>query len=266
MTALALVMAAAPLHVMTFNVRYGTANDGLDRWEVRRSRALNMLKKRHPDLLGVQEALDFQVDEMAKAGGYLPVGVGRDDGKAKGEFSAILYDPKRLRLLRSDTFWLSPIPSVVASTGWGNDITRICTWAYFRDLRTGREFYHFNTHLDHISQPSREQGIALILQRIKERAPVDPAIVTGDFNVGEANPVLDQMKAAGFRDTFRELYPDRKDVVTFNGWRPEPTGDKIDYVFVEGATKTIEAEIVRDKARGRWISDHMPVKATVELG
>lgn len=264
MTALALVLAA-PLHVMTFNVRYGTANDGLDRWEVRRPRALSMLKDRHPELLGLQEALDFQVAQIAEAGGYVPVGVGRDDGKLAGEQSAILYDPKRLRLLRSDTFWLSPTPSAVASKGWGNDITRVCTWAYFQDRTSGRTFYHFNTHLDHMSQPAREKGIALILQRIRERVPVDPVIVTGDFNTGEANPVQTQMREAGFRDTFRERHPDEKDVVTFNGWNEAPTGDKIDYVFVQGATKTLDAEIVRDRVDGRWVSDHMPVTATIEL-
>lgn len=259
---LALVLAS-PLRVMSFNVRYGTANDGLDRWEVRKPRTLSMLKKRHPDLIGVQEALADQVDAIAKAGGYVPVGVGRDDGKAAGEFSAILYDPKRLRPLRSDTFWLSDTPNVVASKGWGNNITRICTWAYFRDLSTGRNFYHFNTHLDHQSQPAREKGIALILQRVAERTPVDPSIVTGDFNAGESNSVNDQMRAAGFRDSFRVLYPDVKDVVSFNGWRDAPTGDKIDYIYVGGEAKVESAEIVRDRVGGRWPSDHMPVIATV---
>ncbi|RYG23657.1 endonuclease/exonuclease/phosphatase family protein [bacterium] len=264
MTALA-VLAVVPLNVMSFNIRYGTANDGANRWEVRRERALSVLQKRRPDLLGVQEALDFQVDELAKAGGYVPVGVGRDDGKAAGEYSAILYDPKRLRLLRSDTFWLSPTPEAIGSKGWGNNITRICTWAYFRDLKTGGTFYHFNTHLDHESQPSRERGIALILTRIAQRTPTDPVIVTGDFNTGEANPVQVQMREAGFRDTFRELHPEVKDVVTFNGWREQPTGDKIDYIFVQGGAKTTHAEIVRDRVDGFWPSDHMPVIATVEL-
>jgi endonuclease/exonuclease/phosphatase family metal-dependent hydrolase len=264
MTALAL-LASAPLNVMTFNVRYGTAADGANRWEVRRERALSVLKKHRPDLVGVQEALDFQVDEMAKAGDYVPVGVGRDDGKAAGEFSAILYDPKRLRLLRSDTFWLSPTPEAIGSMGWGNRITRICTWAYFRDMKNGRNFYHFNTHLDHESQPSREKAIGLILSRISQMAPTDPVIVTGDFNTGEANPVQAQMRQAGYRDTFRELHPDVQDVVTFNGWRDMPTGDKIDYIFVQGATKSARAEIVRDRVDGHWPSDHMPVIATVEL-
>lgn len=264
MTALALLVAV-PLHVMTFNVRYGTADDGPDRWEVRRPRALEMLKRRHPDLLGVQEALAFQVDEMAKAGGYVPVGVGRDDGRSAGEFSAILYDPRRLRLLRSDTFWLSPTPSVVASKGWGNNVVRVCTWAFFRDLGSGREFYHFNTHLDHQSQLSREKGIALILERIAACDPKAPVIVTGDFNVGEKNPVQAQMRAAGFQDTFRVLHPETEDVVTFNGWRENPTGDKIDYVFIDGKAKATEASIVRDQKDGRWVSDHMPVVATVEM-
>ena len=264
MIALALLVAA-PLSVMSYNVRYGTADDGLDRWEVRRPRTLALLKTHRPDLLGVQEALDFQVDEIAEASGLVPVGVGRDDGRAEGEFSAILYDPKRLRLLRSDTFWLSPTPATIASVGWGNRITRICTWAYFRDLKTGRDFYHFNTHLDHESQPAREGGIALILARIAARAPVDPVVFTGDCNAGESNPIQAQIKAAGLRDTFRVAHPDATETVSFNGWKPEPKGDKIDYAFVSEGVKVSEAAIVRDRIDGRWPSDHMPVTATIEM-
>ena len=264
MIALALLVAA-PLSVMSFNVRYGTADDGPDRWAVRRPRTLQILKKHRPDLLGVQEALDFQIDEIAEATKMVPVGVGRDDGKAKGEFSAILYDPKRLRLLRSETFWLSPTPTTIASVGWGNRITRICTWAYFRDLKTGREFYHFNTHLDHESQPAREKGVALILARIAARAPIDPVVLTGDFNAGESNPIQAQVRAAGLRDAFRVLHLDGPETVTFNGWKPEPKGEKIDYVFVSEGVKTLSAAVLRDKVGGRWPSDHMPVVASVEM-
>ena len=264
MTALALLVAA-PLSIMSFNVRYGTADDGPDRWEVRRPRTLLVLTRHRPDLLGVQEALDFQIDEIAKATKLVPVGVGRDDGKSQGEFSAILYDPKRLRLLRSDTFWLSSTPAEIGSVGWGNRITRVCTWAYFRDLKTGRDFYHFNTHLDHESQPAREKGVALILARIAARTPVDPVVLTGDFNVGEDNPIGAQVRAAGLRDTFRIAHPDGAETVSFNGWKPEPKGTKIDYVYVLEGVKTLEAAVLRDKVGGRWPSDHMPVTATVEM-
>lgn len=270
MTALAFLVLAtsqtsAPIDVMTFNIRYGTADDKDNRWEVRKSRTLKALQKRHPAIVGLQEALDFQVDDLRKAlKGYQAVGVGRDDGKSAGEYSAILYDASRFRVLRTDTFWLSDTPEIVASKTWGNNITRICTWAYFQDLKTGRYFYHFNTHLDHQSQPSREASAALILEKIKRRGTNDPVVFTGDFNVGEDNPVATVVKGGGFLDTFRVLHPDAQNVGTFNGFRPECGKDKIDYIWVDSRWTVKSAEIVLDKVNGFWISDHVPVIATIE--
>lgn len=254
-----------PIQVMSFNIRFGTADDGEDRWELRKPRTLESLQKRKPHLIGLQEALNFQVNEVAKAlPGYLSVGIGRDDGRSKGEFCAIVYDGKRFRVKHADTFWLSDTPTVPNSKHWGNNITRICTWAFFQDLETGRHFYLFNTHLDHQSQPSREKSIALILRRIKERSTDDPVLITGDLNVGESNPVIQQVREAGFTDTFRALHPDEIKVGTFTGFR-EPGADKIDYVFADANWKVEKSEIVRDKVGGRWISDHFPVVAWLKL-
>lgn len=249
--------------VMSFNIRYGTADDGEDRWEVRRSRTIEALKKRRPGFIGFQEALHFQIEELKRGlGGYRSVGKGRDDGDEEGEYSAILYDEGRFQVLGSETFWLSETPTVPGSTSWGNHITRICTWAFFKDTKTGKHFYLFNTHLDHESQPSREKGVALILQKIKTRANPFPVLLTGDFNAGEDNQAVKVAKAA-FQDTFRIVHPDAKDVGTFTAFGEKPGADKIDYVFADSGFKVLDAEIVKDKVGGRWISDHLPVVATV---
>lgn len=256
---------ADSIQVMSFNIRFGTADDGEDRWELRRPKTLSALKARRPDIIGLQEALDFQIDEICEAlSGYRSVGVGRDDGRSKGEYSAIVYDGKRFLAKRADTFWLSETPSIPNSKHWGNGITRICSWAYFEELKTGRHFYVFNMHLDHVSQPSREKGIALILRRIRERGTDDPVLITGDLNVGESNPVIQQIRDGGFTDTFRALHPDEKSVGTFTGFG-EPGVDKIDYVFADSGWTIEKSEIVRDKVDGRWISDHFPVVAWLRL-
>lgn len=256
----------APLDVMSFNIRYGTANDGENRWEVRKPRTIAAMRAHPAATIGLQEALAGQVEELAAAfPHYESVGVGREDGKAGGEFSAILYDRSRLQALRSDTFWLSDTPGVPGSKHWGNRITRVCTWAHFRDRKSGRYFYHFNAHLDHESQPSREKSASLILRRIAERGTSDPVILTGDFNVGESNPVVAAVTTGGLRDTFRVLHPDAKEVGTFNGFRPAFGEDKIDYVFVGPEIKVVRAAIVRDQVDGHWPSDHAPVVATIEI-
>lgn len=257
----------APLRVMSFNLRYGTANDGPDRWEVRKDRLMSVLKKHHPDILGVQEALSFQIDEIRQAiPDYQSVGAGRDDGREKGEFSAILYDARRFQVLRSDTFWLSDTPSVPGSSTWGNANIRVCTWAYFKDRETGKFFYHFNTHLDHVSQPSREKSIAAIVAKLDGRMPKDPAFVTGDFNVGEDNPVSGILREAGYRDSFRLLHPDATDVGTFQGFKPTAGKDKIDYIWVGPGVSVRESAILKDKVDDHWPSDHFPVTATLDLG
>ena len=259
--------ASEPLTVMTFNVRYGTAQDGDNRWNSRRDLLFDVIRAQDADILGLQEALDFQVDEIVAAvPAYAVVGVGRDDGRRAGEYAAILFRKDRLRVAESGTFWFSDAPSVPGSKSWGNTITRICTWARFID-RDGRAFWHFNVHLDHQSQPSRERSAELLRQRVEARSvPAEPVIVTGDFNVGETNPALASLRAAGFLDSFRVLHPDERKVGTFTGFKIDnDIGEKIDYVLVQPGTTVHRAEIIRTVSDGRYPSDHFPVLARISL-
>jgi endonuclease/exonuclease/phosphatase family metal-dependent hydrolase len=250
---------------MSFNIRYGTAADGDNHWLKRRVQLCALLRDQRADVVGVQEALDSQLDEIVReVPGYAFVGVGRADGRRAGEYAAILYRTDRLQVRRSDTFWFSDTPAVVKSTSWGNRIERICTWAYFED-RFGPAFYFFNVHLDHESQPSRERSVALLLSRIEARAPIAPAIVTGDFNAGEQNPATEAVRAV-FQDSFRVLHPADREVGTFNGFEAgRVDGDKIDYVFVEPGTEVLNAAIVRSAWQDRYPSDHFPVTARLRL-
>ena len=256
---------AAPLTVMSFNIRYGTASDGDNHWLKRRDQLFALLREQQADVIGLQEALHSQIEEILLAvPGYDYVGVGRSDGRRGGEYAAILFRTARLRVRRSDTFWFSDTPGVVKSTSWGNQIERICTWAYFED-REGPAFYAFNVHLDHQSQPSRERSVALLRERIQARDPKTPVVITGDFNAGEGNPAAIAMRAS-FVDSFRALHPDAKEVGTFNGFKPDQTtGDKIDFVFVEPGTEVLDAAIVRASRDGRYPSDHFPVTARIRL-
>lgn len=257
--------AAAPLTVMSFNIRYGTANDGENHWLKRREQLFDLLRAQQADVVGLQEALQGQIEEILRAvPGYDYVGVGRSDGRRAGEYAAILFRTVRLRVRRSDTFWFSDTPGAVKSTSWGNQIERICTWAYFEDVE-GPSFYLYNVHLDHQSQPSREKSVGLLLERISARDPKAPAVVTGDFNAGETNPAARAMLAA-FRDSFRVLHPDATEVGTFNGFKPgQISGDKIDFVFVEPGTEVLAADILRSSRDGRYPSDHFPVTARIRL-
>jgi endonuclease/exonuclease/phosphatase family metal-dependent hydrolase len=261
------------LDVMSFNIRYGTANDGDNRWTNRRAHLFDVLHDAGADIVGLQEALDFQIREIVDAvPRYAVVGVGRDDGRTRGEYAAILVRSDRFRVADAGTFWFSETPAVVASRSWGNTIPRICTWARIVD-RSGQAFWVFNVHLDHESQPSRERSTALLSSRIAARTPPgEPAIVTGDFNVGEDNAALAPLLAPSstgaprFVDTFRVRHRDAKEVGTFTGFMLDRlSGPKIDYILVEPDTEVLDAAIVRASRGGRYPSDHFPVTARVRL-
>ncbi len=262
--------ADAETRIMSFNIRYGTANDGDNIWPKRKQLVFDVIADYKPDVLGLQEALRFQIDEILDAvDGYKLIGVGREAGANEGEYSCILYRTDRFEVTESETFWLSDTPNVVGSITWGNACTRICTWARFVDKQTGGGFYFYNTHLDHRSQPSKEKSAALIAQRIADRKIPEPYILTGDFNTSEDNPVVQYLTGdetpAKMVDTFRVLDPDEKDVGTFNGFKGVTTGAKIDYILAEPGMKVLKAEIVKTNKNGSYPSDHFPVTATLAV-
>ncbi|MBN1361653.1 MAG: endonuclease/exonuclease/phosphatase family protein [Sedimentisphaerales bacterium] len=269
------------LLVMSFNIRDGNANDGPNRWVNRRDMVCEVIRGYDADLVGLQEAHRFQIDRIVETlPEYAWIGVGREDGRRLGEHSAILYRKDRLELADAGTFWFSDTPEVPGSITWGNACTRICTWGRFVHAASGKPFYLYNLHLDHVSQPSREKSVVLLTQRIEQRASDDPVIVTGDFNAGESNYVvryltggmvlaLDDGRASSspvpLVDTFRELYPDAAPVGTFNGFRGDRAGDKIDYILVEPGMRVVDAAILYDNENGRYPSDHFPIVASLSL-
>jgi len=263
------------LRVMSFNIRYGSANDGKNHWKYRKEMVCDVIRDHPSDVIGLQEALRFQIDAIREAlPVYGEIGVAREDGCIEGEYSCILYRTDRFGVGESGTFWFSDTPEVAGSNTWGNACVRICSWARLIETRTGRAFYIFNLHLDHVSQPSREKSAVLLAERIKKRRYKGPFVVTGDFNAGENNPVIKYLKGeiavegpdggkmktpVPMIDTFRVLHPDVMDVRTAHGFKGTRQGDKIDYVFVPPGTKVQEAEILYDNVDGRYPSDHYPV-------
>jgi endonuclease/exonuclease/phosphatase family metal-dependent hydrolase len=261
----------APMTVVTFNIRYGTADDGDNAWPLRRAHVVETIQRLAPELLGLQEALRFQLDELGAAlPGYREVGVGRDDGVTAGEYAAILVDTTRFEILASGTFWLSDTPEVPGSANWGNTIPRITTWARLRDRTGGPVVRVFNLHLDHQSQPSRERSVARVLEHVgTARNPFEAVLVMGDFNADEANPAYRLALEAGLRNAFRVVHPEAVAVNTFSGFRDEvpavSSGGMIDHILVASPDwRVLDAGIDRTRyPDGRWASDHFAVWARV---
>ncbi len=254
-----------PIRVMSFNIRYATANDGENRWELRKQMVIGTIAKHTPQILGVQEALASQVDVLADALPQMEVlGQGRGGGR-DGEFSALLVDRERFEVEAHGDFWLSPTPNEVGSRGWDAALPRMCTWAVLRDRETDQLLRVLNTHFDHRGPKARLESASVLIQQAGLGDDL-PLIVTGDLNAGEDSPPLARLHEAGLRDSFRAAHPAAENVGTFHGFRGRAGENKIDYVLVDSRWQVTRAEILRDNEEGRYPSDHFPVFAELVLG
>lgn len=264
--------AAEPLELeaVSFNIRYLTSVDKGERhWNTRKELVAETVRHFKTDILGIQEAFKTQLDYiLTSAPGFSMIGAGRDDGKERGEYSAILFRSDRFDADPNDqgTFWLSDTPETAGSRSWGNNVVRICTWARLIDKKTGRGFYVFNTHFDHESQPSREQAAKLITRRIESRkSPADPFILMGDFNATEQNPAILHILGQGYIDTFRAKNADTPESLTIHQWKGGTKGPKIDYLFVQPETEVLKSSIDRFHKDDLYPSDHYPVRASLRF-
>ena len=269
--------ARTRVRALTFNIRYGSAPDGDNKWTNRQDQVFDLIRRQAPHFVGVQEALPFQSEALREAlPDYQHVGRSREADPERGEAVPILYRGDRWDLAASGTFWLSDTPEEPGSKTWGNNLPRIVTWGRFVEKPTGRTLYVFNTHFDHQSQPSREKSAVLLARRIHDvtasadpDAKAAPWIAMGDLNAGESNPAVLHLKGRDGQapvqlvDTFRARHPDAKDCGTFHEFTGSTAGDKIDYVFAPAGVKVLKAGILRDNREGRYPSDHFPVVADV---
>jgi len=252
---------APPLKVMTFNIRYGTAKDDPHHWPARRALVEEVIHAQAPHVLGVQEALAFQMEQLGAA---LPewrsLGVGREGG-TKGEFSALFVDERRLEVLEHGTFWLSETPDEVGSKSWDAALPRICTWALLRDRENDEQLRVLNTHFDHRGAEARKRSAQLIAARVAEFD--GPVVVMGDLNADEGSAPLTALMTGRLRDSFRAIHPDAAPVGTFTDFEKVVTPRKIDHVLATDGLTILDAGIVRHQRNGHFPSDHLPVTATL---
>jgi len=246
---------------MSFNIRYGTADDGTNSWQYRYPATAMMLEEHLPDVVGLQEALYDQMDYIVTVldKTYKAVGVGRDDGKKKGEIMALLYNYKTTKLLKWGTFWLSDTPDK-PSRGWDGACNRCATWAIMKDKATGRKYFVVNTHIDHVGPEAQQKGVRLVADKIAEMNKNGlPVIVTGDFNMDISNDYLAPMKE-GFQNA-RATAVVTDDHYSFNGWGK--SWSTIDYVWYKDFTCTRFETVTKPYYERTFISDHYPVKAVL---
>jgi endonuclease/exonuclease/phosphatase family metal-dependent hydrolase len=260
------------LTVMTFNIRYDNPHDSINAWPNRVGIVCDLLKKEKPDLLGLQEALWYQYEEIDSAlSGYSSVSRGRDDGKRNGEMNSVFYNINRFDLVRDSTFWLSETPNKPGSKGWGASLPRIVTWVELKDKKNHKSLYYFNTHFAHDSDSARIMSAGILLKEVKRLAGKSRFVITGDFNMSpESNPYSILTEKRSSRSILKDSYfiSDVKPegpAYTTNSFRDEPGKSRIDYVFVKKGMKVLSASVIVKKEGPVFVSDHWPYKAVVSL-
>jgi len=255
-----------PHSIISYNIRYDNNWDIENSWKIRRNKISQILVQYSPSIIGIQEGLLNQVQYIdSSLIDYDYVGVGRDDGKKKGEFCAIYFDTTRYVLLKNSTFWLSETPDTI-SVGWDAALERICTYGLFKDRITKEELLVFNTHFDHIGVVAREKSSELILKRInKINHQSLPVILMGDFNsIPNSSPVkeIKTELSDALQISLEKLQGPRG---TFNGFNEDlPIEKRIDYIFTNNL-KVLSYTHINDRLNNnRHISDHLPVMIKIQ--
>jgi endonuclease/exonuclease/phosphatase family metal-dependent hydrolase len=268
---------ATSIRVMSFNIRLPNPGDGINYWDNRRPLVASTIRYHEADIIGVQEAFRSQLDEMvADMPEYDWYGVSRTDGSINpipdSEFSAILYRKDLFERLDGNTFWLSETPDVVGSRGWDAAFPRIVTWAKFRETHTGRLFFYFNTHFDHVGQQARAESAKLLLMKMKEIAGEMPVMLSGDFNSLETDQPY--LMITGEKSIYKmndALYtshlPHHGPLGSFSGnfMLPGVGTNRIDFIFTSTNVVVLKHAILSDSWDGRLPSDHLPVLAEVRI-
>jgi len=263
------------VRVMSFNIRYGTADDGENHWEKRKAFLVDTIKEFNPDLLGTQETLGFQRDYLAsQLPEYDTLGVGRDDGKEAGEMMALYYHKDRFEKIDGGHFWLSESPEQPGTKSWDSSLPRMVTWVLLRErnLQGAPSIAFFNTHFDHRGAEARLESARLIRKRISQREEY-PIIVTGDFNTGEGTDPYQALfgdvdnQPSPIVDTYRLVHPVRaQNEGTFSGFRVSATdGERIDWIGASRHWEILEAGIDHSERDGSTPSDHFAVTAILRL-
>lgn len=286
-------LKAEELTVATFNIRYQNSSDSIkgDGWKQRLPVVCELIRFHNFEVFGAQEVLHNQLQDMLSClPGYDYVGVGRDDGKTKGEYAPIFYLKEKFRVVESGHFWLSE-DTKQPNKGWDAALPRICTWAELENLETGFQFYFFNLHMDHVGVEARKNSARLVLNKVTEMCDGLPVILAGDFNVDQNSPNYAILDGSDLLNDSYEVAKVKYALNgTFNDFRPDmKTDSRIDHIFVSPdftverygvLTDTYRTEIEDSKAErsgnfprevkltkyvARTPSDHFPVKVVLTI-
>jgi endonuclease/exonuclease/phosphatase family metal-dependent hydrolase len=254
------------LRVMSFNIRLGVANDGENRWDLRKDLVVETIRKYNPDLLGLQEVFPMQEEYLRESfPEYVYYGRSRLVDPNDGESCSVMFRKDRFDAIEKSTFWLSETPDEPGSKSWDSSLPRIANMISLKDKQVrGKKLVLINTHFDHRGKVAREEAAKIIKNRVSALEKGARVVITGDFNSGEGSRPYQSLMGGGIIDTFRMVHPNRtEEESTFTAWKGRLIGNRIDWVLCSANFQILSATINRSHDKGRYPSDHYPVTATL---
>ena len=254
------------LRVMSFNIRLGVANDGENRWDLRKDLVVKTIRDYNPDLLGLQEVFPMQEEYLRKNfPDYLYYGRSRLVNPKDGEACSVMFRKERFEAIKKSTFWLSETENEPGSKSWDSSLPRIANIVGLTDKQAvGKKLIFINTHFDHRGKKAREEAAKIIMNRVSTLEKGVGVVITGDFNSGEGSKPYQFLVGGNLIDTFRIAHPTRTEKEsTFTAWKGRLIGNRIDWVLCSPNFRVLSAEINRTNDNGRYPSDHYPVTATL---
>lgn len=252
--------------LMTYNIRYDNPDDGVNNWDNRKEKMSALINHYEPAFLGIQEGLLHQVqflDSCLPAYDY--IGVGRDDGKQKGEYCAIFFDTTLFKVLMDSTFWLSETPGI-PSSGWDASLHRICTYGLFENLGTKQRIWVMNTHFDHRGHMARDNSARLLADRAEQINEKDlPLVLMGDFNATPEDAPVRILRSVLSDAAEISEKPVYGPPGTSNGFRNDVIVRRIDYLFCTNVRVLSYSHIDDRRDDNGHVSDHLPVLMEIDL-
>ncbi|TRX58451.1 endonuclease/exonuclease/phosphatase family protein [Fulvivirga sp. M361] len=264
--AVTVAQRADDLRIMSYNIKFDDTRDTVNNWAKRKEAVIGLLRFYAPYIFGTQEGLWHQLEDIKNGlPGYDYVGVGRDDGDKKGEYTAIFYNTNHFEVVRSGTFWLSLTPEK-PSVGWDAALPRICTWAEFRCKDNRTSFFVFNVHFDHVGVAARLESVKLLLQKIDQLPTNSVTVLMGDFNFRPDAPPY-PVATESLKDSRQvsKKIPYGPEA-TFNGFNfHKKPARRIDYIFVSGGVEINQYSTLSDSKDLSYPSDHFPVMVDLNI-
>lgn len=257
------------MKILTCNIRVSHAQDGTNNWAFRKDLCAEIILAQAPDIICFQEMRKDQFDDLSlKLPGYHSYGMA-DTPTGRSTVNCIFYRADQYTKISAGGFWLSETPHIAGSQSWDSSCIRIANWIRLEDRVTRAEFRVVNTHLDHISQPARENQARLIVEDALAYPENYPQILTGDMNCDFTNAAIENFKAGGWHDTYCAVHGTENPGLTYHAFKGDQFDaldiGKMDWIFTRGAVQTTDATVIADSAEGRFPSDHYFISASLTI-